>query len=166
MVYGSVPRWLDVQSLLTLSRHLPAGIHDGLDIKKMLGLSNEPSPQGFDRVFTVNYLSHFLLTEKMIPLLQKSADARVVQVSSSYHWGVDGSDLLPGPHGESPIASRPGGSHGLVLFRSQRSYANSKLAQIYHARAFKRYHPDLTNIRLISICPAWVGTSIAGQPGK
>ena len=35
---------------------------------------------------------------------------------------------------DDPVAARPGGNHGFVFFRSQRQYANSKLAQILQAR--------------------------------
>lgn len=38
----------------------------------------------------------------------------------------------------APVASSAGGSHGFVFFRSQRQYANSKLAQVLHARALQR----------------------------
>lgn len=104
----------------------------------------------------VNYLSHFLLTEKLLgTLLNKSRWPRVVQVSSSFHFAVDGSDLILSPTvttttaaaaaattananedgaAARPVASVPGGSHGFYFYRSQRQYANSKLAQILHAR--------------------------------
>jgi NAD(P)-dependent dehydrogenase (short-subunit alcohol dehydrogenase family) len=124
--------------------------------------ASPPNPQGFDPVFAVNYLSHFLLTEKLSSSLSKSTRPVILQTSSSYHWGVDGSDLLPEESG-SPIASQPGGSHGWYVWRGQRSYANSKLAQIYHARSLKAQHPDLAKARIVSFCPGWVATSIAGK---
>ena len=111
-----------------------------------LGFSVGSHPPYYDRVFVVNYLSHFLLTELLLPSLQKSnRRPTIVQTTSSYHWGVDGSDLLPNagtvierssddnPANTTlrpPNAARPGGSVGYYIFRTQRSYANSKLAQI------------------------------------
>jgi NAD(P)-dependent dehydrogenase (short-subunit alcohol dehydrogenase family) len=136
------------------------GMHDG--VANFAG--SPPNPQGYDNVFVVNYLSHFLLTEKLAPSLSKSTRPVVLQTSSSYHWAVDGSDLIPDESG-SPIASQPGGSHGYYVFRSQRSYANSKLAQIYHARSLKASHPELAKARIVSFCPGWVATSIAGKDG-
>ena len=59
-----------------------------------------------------------------------------------------------------PIAARPGGSHGFIAFRTQRSYSNSKLAQIFHARALKRNDPRFRDVRVVSFCPGWVATSI------
>ena len=55
------------------------------------------SKHGQDLAFTVNYLSHFLLTEELLPLLHKNGDGRIVQVTSSFHWKVDGSELTPIP---------------------------------------------------------------------
>jgi NAD(P)-dependent dehydrogenase (short-subunit alcohol dehydrogenase family) len=124
------------------------------------------SNQGYDTVFTVNYLSHFLLTEILAPKLANSSQPLIAQVSSSYHWAVDGSDLMVHDESVGPVASQPGGSHGFYVFRSQRSYANSKLAQIYHARALKRNQPLLQDARIVSICPAWVGTNIAARFGS
>jgi NAD(P)-dependent dehydrogenase (short-subunit alcohol dehydrogenase family) len=118
---------------------------------------------GYDRLFVTNYLSHVLLTEKLLPNLQKSPRPTVMQVTSTFHWGVDGSDLVPLKDGGRPVvAARPGGSHGLLYYRAQRAYANSKLGQLYHARSLKRRHP---NLRVVSVCPSWVGTDIAGPEG-
>ena len=133
-----------------------AGMHAGFDL---LG-----SREGlYDRVFVVNYLSHFLLTEKLAPLLLQSKRPVLAQMSSSYHWAVDGSDLVPegapGSDVTMPIAARPGGSHGFFFFRGQRGYANSKLAQIYHARSLKHL-PAFASVRVVSICPGFVATGI------
>lgn len=110
---------------------------------------------------SVNYLSHFLLTEKLMPLLRKSPNPKVVQVSSRFHLAVDGSDLSTLHGSMNPIASQKGGSHGFFFFRSQRQYANSKLAQILHARAFRDHY----GIRVVSSCPTWVGTQIGAKNG-
>jgi NAD(P)-dependent dehydrogenase (short-subunit alcohol dehydrogenase family) len=134
------------------------GMHDGMG--NFAG--SPPNPQGYDHVFAVNYLSHFLLTEKLSSSLSQSTRPVILQTSSSYHWSVDGSDLIPNESG-SPTASQGGGSHGWYVWRSQRSYANSKLAQIYHARSLKARHPDLAKARIVSVCPGWVATSIAGK---
>lgn len=139
-------------------------------------------PDIYDKVFVVNYLSHFLWTEKLLPLLKSSSAAQpvIAQTSSSYHWAVDGSDLTvantSSNSNDIPVAARVGGSRGLYVFRTQRSYANSKLAQIYHARSLKRQgrieHQEqqsnsnkngfVVEPRIVNICPGWVATNIAG----
>ena len=107
----------------------------------------------------MNYLSHFLLTEKLIPVLKKSPKPKVVQVSSRFHYATDGSDLRTYDGTRPPVASGRGGSHGFFFFRTQRQYASSKLAQILHARSLQERH----NLTAVSACPTWVGTSIGGQ---
>ena len=76
-----------------------------------------------------------------------------------------------------PKASQPGGSHGFILWRTQRQYANSKLAQILHARALQRKLQASSssssssssslksNLSIVSVCPAWVATQIAVPNG-
>lgn len=108
-----------------------AGIHTGFG-----GLfKTRTTKQGFDQAWGVNYLGHFLLTEKLMPLLKASKSPKVVQVSSRFHLAVDGSDISTNNGSQDPIVSQPGGSHGFFFFRSQRQYGNSKFAQILHARS-------------------------------
>lgn len=141
-----------------------AGIHGGHTQNLITGAYSGLKADALDLVFVTNYLSHFLLTHKLMPLFNLSDQPKVVQMSSSYHWEVDGSDLVASlTSNEPPIAARPGGSLGLYIFRSQRSYANSKLAQIYHARILRQ---EYKNLRAVSVCPAWAGTQIAGQRGS
>ena len=132
----------------------------------------EQTKQGYDQVFGVNYLAHFLLTEKIKPLLGKSPGGgrgKIIQISSSYHGSVTGSDLIVSstdPSSQQPIASIPGGHHGFFFFRCQRQYANSKFAQVLHMRALNRENRLPTNVRAVSICPTWVGSDILGQQGS
>ena len=162
-----------------------AGAHDSFS--NLLG--TKQSAQGMDSIFTVNYLSHVLLTEELAPALHQSPAPVIVQVSSSYHWGADGADLRPNTNNNPPLASRIGGATAAYVFRSSRSYVNSKLAQILHARALQRNHPllsrNVTTItitknddgtpqqspsphhrlpaRIVSVCPGWVSTNIVGR---
>mmetsp|Transcript_628 Transcript_628/g.1921 ORF Transcript_628/g.1921 Transcript_628/m.1921 type:complete len:401 (-) Transcript_628:36-1238(-) len=132
-----------------------AGIHYGLgDFFRSSSTS-----QGYDMTFGTNYLSHFLLTEKLLPLLQKSnRNPRIVQVSSSFHWLSGGNDLLS-EQGGAPYAAQASSS----FFHALRSYPNSKLAQILHARALSReLKKSKWQIKVVSACPGWVGTPIGG----
>ena len=144
-----------------------AGMHYNLNVMNPFAATLS-TKQGHDLVFGVNYLSHFLLTAKMLPLLDKSKlTPRIVQISSIYHWMVDGSDLIAGENNtdiDLPIASQ---SNKQSFTQKNRSYANSKLAQIYHARALaRRLKKEKSSISVVSICPSWVKTNIGGAGMK
>jgi NAD(P)-dependent dehydrogenase (short-subunit alcohol dehydrogenase family) len=71
------------------------------------------SSDGYELHFAVNYLSHYLLTHKLLPLIRASAPARIVNVSSAGQMPIDFDD---------PLLQR--GYEGF------RAYAQSKLAQV------------------------------------
>jgi len=75
--------------------------------------SRELSKDGNELRFAVNYLSHFLLTQKLLPLLRKSAPSRIVNVASIGQSPLDFNDIHLEKHYDSFDA-----------------YAKSKLAQI------------------------------------
>ena len=68
---------------------------------------------GAELHFAVNYLSHFLLTRELLPLLERSAPARIVNVSSIGQAPIDFDD---------PMLER--------RYDPMRAYCQSKLAQI------------------------------------
>ena len=53
----------------------------------------ELSKDGYELRFAVNYLSHFLLTQKLLPLLVQSAPSRIVNVASIGQSPLDFDDL-------------------------------------------------------------------------
>jgi NAD(P)-dependent dehydrogenase (short-subunit alcohol dehydrogenase family) len=75
--------------------------------------NRETSQDGYELRFAVNYLAGFLLTRRLLPLLQGSVPARIVNVSSLGQHPIDFEDLM----------LTRGYSGG-------RAYAQSKLAQI------------------------------------
>src|SRR3954453_22119999 len=54
------------------------------------------SADGHELRFAVNYLAGFLLTERLLPLLRRSAPARVVNVSSAGQQAIDFDDVMLG----------------------------------------------------------------------
>jgi NAD(P)-dependent dehydrogenase (short-subunit alcohol dehydrogenase family) len=77
------------------------------------GKVRETNADGWELRFTVNYLSHFLLTYLLLPTIKKSAPARIVNVSSLGQFPIDFDNvMLEGP------------------YEPRRSYTQSKLAQI------------------------------------
>ena len=116
---------------------------------------------GKDLLFTVNYLSHFLLTEKLLPNLSK-AKGRVVHLTSTYHWKVDGTEIIPSCDEGNPQAYESDPSHQSPR-HIERSYANSKLAQIYHSRTINIHSPDCDSV---CACPTWAATGIGGEDAR
>jgi NAD(P)-dependent dehydrogenase (short-subunit alcohol dehydrogenase family) len=74
------------------------------------------SSDGYELRFAVNYLAGYLLTERLLDLLLRSAPARVVNVSSAGQMPLDFDDLML--------------EHG---YDGTRAYCQSKLAQVMQA---------------------------------
>ena len=71
------------------------------------------SADGHEMHFAVNYLSHYLLTRTLLPLLQKSPSARIINVASGAQQPIDFDDVMLERN-----------------YSDGRGYAQSKLAQI------------------------------------
>jgi NAD(P)-dependent dehydrogenase (short-subunit alcohol dehydrogenase family) len=71
------------------------------------------SPDGYEMHFAVNYLSHYLVTKKLLPLIAASAPARIINVSSTLQTPIDFDDPMM--------------ENG---YNGERGYAQSKLAQV------------------------------------
>jgi NAD(P)-dependent dehydrogenase (short-subunit alcohol dehydrogenase family) len=52
------------------------------------------SRDGYELRFAVNYLAHFLLTRSLLPLVVRSAPARIVNVSSAGQAPIDFDDVM------------------------------------------------------------------------
>ena len=54
----------------------------------------EESVDGYELTLAVNYLSHFLLTRQLLSLIERSAPARIVNVSSAGQAPIDFDDVM------------------------------------------------------------------------
>ena len=117
---GSVQCYLaDLSSLgevLKLAEEVRAG-HDRLDVlvnnAGVIMRGRRESEDGIELTFAVNYLSHFLLTRMLLPLLRESAPARIVNVASAGQSPIDFGDAMLERH-----------------YEPMRAYGQSKLAMI------------------------------------
>jgi NAD(P)-dependent dehydrogenase (short-subunit alcohol dehydrogenase family) len=110
--------------------------------------SRQTSADGFELRFAVNYLAGFLLTSLLLPLIKKSAPARIVNVSSAGQQPIDFGDVM---------LTR--------CYSGARAYCQSKLAQIMLTidlgAALKG-----TGVRVTSLHPAtYMDTSMVRRAG-
>lgn len=106
--------------------------------------SRELTRDGLEQTFAVNHLAPFLLTTLLLPRLQASAPARIVNIASAAHRGqaLDFADLM---------SARD--------YKVMRAYGRSKLANILFTHALARrvssklvtanaLHPGVVNTRI------------------
>ncbi|HVT63660.1 MAG TPA: oxidoreductase [Mycobacteriales bacterium] len=106
----------------------------------VMAIPRQLTKDGFEMQFGTNHLGHFALTGLMLPLLMRTADARVVTVSSTAHkpGRIDFDDLQ---HEKS--------------YRKWKVYSDSKLANLLFAYELQR--------RLTAVGSGLI--SVAAHPG-
>jgi NAD(P)-dependent dehydrogenase (short-subunit alcohol dehydrogenase family) len=105
---------------------------------------------GLEETFAVNHLAYFLLTRELLDILQASAPARVVNVSSEAHRGarMQWDDLQFATH----------------RYGSWRAYGQSKLADLLFTYELAR-RLEGTGITANAVHPGTVGTGLARTYG-
>jgi len=100
---------------------------------------------GIEKTYATNHLAPFLLTQKLLPWLEKSPSGRVITVSSDSHYGmtIDPDDI-----------ANPRWYIGIL------AYAKSKLANILFTSEFNRRYGH-TNVHAYALDPGLVKTNIA-----
>ncbi len=104
----------------------------------------------FELQFGTNHLGHFVLTGLLLPALLAADEPRVVTVSSLAHHGGR-EDVLDG--------------NAVGPYRSQRAYANSKLANLMFAFELQR-RASAHGLRLTSTAahPGYSATGLVADP--
>jgi NAD(P)-dependent dehydrogenase (short-subunit alcohol dehydrogenase family) len=100
------------------------------------GNERQTSADGYELSFAVNYLAHFVLTYRLLPLLEASAPARIVNVSSMGQTPIDFADVM------MEKSYNPGDA-----------YRRSKLAQIMFTIDLAA-ELDATHVTVNSLHPA------------
>mmetsp|Transcript_23642 Transcript_23642/g.67852 ORF Transcript_23642/g.67852 Transcript_23642/m.67852 type:complete len:342 (+) Transcript_23642:63-1088(+) len=118
---------------------------------------------GFDRVFQVDFLSHFILVEQLLPVL-RSSHGRVILVSSgSSFWPCAEGNL---PAGCTELDALPSVATSRRYFGKNifgawsSSYGVAKYLQVFQAAELARREPS---IRAYSLRPGTTNTSILSQ---
>ena len=119
--------------------------HDRLDVLGLDVLVNnagiiarerKESEDGYELTFAVNYLSHFLLTRLLLPLLKDSAPARIINVASAGQSPLDFSNLML--------------ERG---YDAMKAYSQSKLAQVMFTFELTEHLRD-TGVTVNALHPA------------
>ena len=98
----------------------------------------EESADGYELRFAVNYLAPFLLTRLLLPLLERSAPARIVNVASAGQAPIDFGDVM--------LERR---------YDGMRAYAQSKLAQVmFTFELAERLQADGAGVSVNALHPA------------
>jgi retinol dehydrogenase-12 len=110
-------------SIRDASRRFIAG-HDRLDVlvnaAGVFVKEKTLTADGIELTFATNYLSYFLLTRELLPLLRRSAPARVVNVASKYgRTRIDFDDLQKLRTPYSYLKSTPQTMLARVLFTQE-----------------------------------------------
>ncbi|WP_422012633.1 SDR family oxidoreductase [Reyranella sp.] len=138
---------LDLASLASISAFAErmATRHDRIDLLinnagVMVPPQRQQTADGFELQFGTNYLGHFALTGRLLPLLRNAGAARVVSISSiaARSGAIDFNDL-----------------NAEASYRPMAAYSQSKLACLMFALEFKRR----------SEAAGWGVASIAAHPG-
>ncbi|MBP7692342.1 MAG: SDR family NAD(P)-dependent oxidoreductase [Anaerolineales bacterium] len=110
------------------------------------------TPDGHELIFGTNHLGPFLLTNLLLPVLERSAPARVVVVSSRRH--------IPNYAGRQPVDFDYANLRGEKYFNSAACYCNSKLANVWFTYELQRRLAG-TGVTANAVCPGFVPATIA-----
>ena len=112
-------------------------------------LKRQESADGIEMTFALNHLSYFLLTNLLLPLLESSSPARIVNVASDAHKGIsiNFNDI-----------------EGKTRFGGWRAYQQSKLANILFTYELAR-RLEGKRVTANTLHPGFVRTTIFREPG-
>jgi len=109
---------------------------------------HEITSDGLEMTFALNHMSYFLLTNKLMELLKYSAPARIVNVSSNAHYGVDME--FENLNGEQE-------------YKAWKAYQKSKLANVLFTYELLKKVPG--NITVNCLHPGFVATNFGHNNG-
>jgi len=142
----------EVRALADRVRNEHGQLHLLINNAGIGGASNDPrrtSADGHELVFAVNYLSHFLLTRELLPLLDAGAPARIVNVASIGQRPLDFDDIM--------MAND---------YNQMGAYSQSKLAQIMFTMSLSE-QLDTDRIIVNSLHPAtFMDTPMVTEAGR
>ena len=96
------------------------------------------STQGIELTFAVNHLSHFYLTQKILPLIDKNNDPKIIITSSEVHNPKSGGGKVGAKASLGNLKGLESGAGFEMIdgnkFNADKAYKDSKLCNILFAR--------------------------------
>lgn len=109
--------------------------------------------QGYEMMFGVNHLGHFLLTESLLDIINHTKNSRIVILSSIGHAGSDK---------KRPTIDFSDLNYEHRSFNRTDAYCESKLANLLYAKELaNRVKSEQTTV--VSVHPGWAKSNLAGK---
>lgn len=140
----------DVRRVAASFRRLDRPLHLLVNNAGIMNTTRKRTVDGFEEMFAVNHLAHFLLTNLLLHQLRAASPARVVTVAS------DAYKLVPGINFENLNYDQE--------FRTLKVYGHSKLANILFSQELAR-RLDSTGVTSNALHPGSVSTQLGRQNG-
>ena len=114
------------------------------------------STQGVELTFAVNHLSHFYLTQKILPLIDKKHDPKIIITSSEVHNPISGGGKVGAKANLGNLKGLESGAGFEMIdgnkFNADKAYKDSKLCNILFARKLSN---NLMKEKLLIPVIAW-----------
>lgn len=148
---------LDLSDLASVRAFAQAYLASGKPLHLLINNAGVMAPplgktaQGFELQVGTNHLGHFLLTQVLRPVLEASAPARVVTVSSGLHTQGKGARLLETLEADPAFEKRK--------YSPFAQYGDSKLANILFTRGLAKRLPPA--VKAFSLHPGVINTNLS-----
>ena len=147
----------DLKSVRTFAAEVNRNHPELQGLVNNAGVMNTPfgrTQDGFETQFGVNHLGHFLLTNLLMDALKAGAPSRVINLSSFFH------EFAMGRKGEIHFDDL---NYERRPFDTWEAYAQSKLANLLHARELGRRLAG-AGVTTASVNPGFVRTNLMKMP--
>lgn len=150
LLIGNLSSLTDVRQLANSFLQYNKPLHILLNNAGIVNLNRNITEDGFEEMFAVNHLSHFLLTNLLLDRMKSSAPARIVNVASGAHMLVKGINFED--------------INYIKNFSSLKVYGHSKLANILFTKELASQLRD-SGVTANSVHPGEVATGLGSQNG-
>ncbi len=119
------------------------------------------SSQGIELTFAVNHLSHFYLTQKILPIIKRSKDSKIIITSSEVHNPMSSGGRVGAKANLGKLSGLESGADFDMIdgkqFNADKAYKDSKLCNILFAKELSnRLNKEKLSIPVIAWAPGLV----------